>query len=80
MKKTVNIRKIDSINDVKTFFNQLNIYFGLNWSPDDDFQSYDISDSNKLFLDNMMDKSFQICDNIKIDLYLYGFEINKLLR
>ena len=70
------ISNIGSIEDVKTFFNQLNKE-GLNFHPDDEFslyinletgeQSYTIDETTNR--NTLLAQSFEVCEKEKADIY-----------
>jgi hypothetical protein len=81
----ISITKIQTIEDVKTFINQLTKFFGLGWHPDDDFNDYMIDDDTPLDkteatrLNELMDKAFEICED-EDEIYRLAIESTKSIR
>lgn len=80
MREIIKTEKLKSLKDVENFFKEMNIYFGLNWSPDADFETYDLEESEKVYISSSMDSCWNLCEKLNVDIYLFGLEINKQLR
>lgn len=77
------IQEITTIDDVKTFFNEL-LKESLNFHPDEDFANYiniDTSESTYNIEDaelrnQLMDKAFEICARNSVDIYNLSNELS----
>ena len=79
--KTIKIKTVETLKDVKTFFQQMNTLYGLEWDPDEDFEDREIeeiADGQKI--QSLMNQSFEVCENLNIDIYEFGMEVNHPLR
>ena len=71
-----------SVDDVKMFFNHLIDERKVNFHPDEDFANYIcIADKTPTFTkeevdiyNRLMDESFDVCDEAKVDIYEIGIE------
>lgn len=81
------IEKIETIEDVKTFFQQLKDE-GLNFHPDTQFEDYINIESKKPtytlveaeLRNELLDDCFTICDDADVDIYELGMEISRTSR
>ena len=70
------IEQINTVEDVKIFFNEL-LEEGLNFHPDDPFSDYIhagsgeqfYSDQEALVRDNLLDQAFEVCEKEGADIY-----------
>ena len=70
------IQQIDTVEDVKIFFNELHTE-GLNFHPDDDMEMYRHRDTGKSFYsdqeafvrNNLLAQAFEICEKEDADIY-----------
>lgn len=69
--------QINTIDQVKEFFDYLTTVRRVNFNPDDDFADYiDLSTHEPTFdaeevaiLNNLMDQSFEVCEANQTDIY-----------
>ena len=76
------IQHINTVEDVKTFFNELHAE-GLNFHPDDLFEDYVHRDTGELFYsdhetlvrNNLLAQAFDVCEREDADIYELCIEI-----
>lgn len=76
------IEKIKTIDDVKQFFKDL-IGEDLNFHPDTPFEDYINGDTKEptytkdeaAFRDGLMDRAFEVCRHVDVDIYDLSMEI-----
>ncbi|WP_276132453.1 hypothetical protein [Polluticoccus soli] len=76
------IQKIESIDDVKTFFRQLKTE-DLNFHPDTPFEDYINGETKQdtytkeeaITRNRLLDRSFDICERDNVDIYELGIEV-----
>lgn len=75
--------KIESIQDVKSFFKILNQVFQLAFHPDDSFEDYvsietgaaTFSKVEAKYLNELMNLCIEVCEEAHEDIYLIGLSI-----
>ena len=84
MKLHISLTKIETIEDIKSFCQQLTEYFGLGWHPDTDFNEYrtgnipfDETEAERLNL--LMEQAFEI-SKYDDQVYQLGFASIKPIR
>jgi hypothetical protein len=75
---------IDTIEDVRSFFQLLYDKYDLNFHPDDPFADYVNQKGERLFsdeeasqLDQVMEKCFEVCETVNVDIYQIGLEVQQ---
>lgn len=76
--------KIESIQDVKSFFQILHQVYQLQFHPDDSFEDYvsietgaaTFSKVEAKYLNELMNKCFEVCEEAHEDIYLVGLSIS----
>jgi uncharacterized protein (UPF0248 family) len=76
----IKIKSVETLKDVRTFFQQMNKLYGLGWTPDEDFEDYEMSVADRQNIVKLMYQSFQVCECEKIDIHEFGMKINYPLR
>lgn len=74
---------INTVSDVKNFFNDLKTKFSLSFHPDDTFQDYVNIDTKEEYfdinqaelLDLIMDDCFAVCEKENVDIYEIGLNV-----
>lgn len=78
--QTIKVQSVETLKDVKVFFQQLNKLYGLAWDPDEDFEDYDMELIDRQNIQKLMNQSFDVCEKLKIDIYAFGMKVNYPLR
>ena len=76
---------IKTVKDVELFFSHIIRDKKINFHPDDDFADYisinnkehSLSKSEVEIYNRLMDESFKVCDENKVDIYGIGLEITE---
>jgi hypothetical protein len=76
------VNKIDTVDDVKTFFNELN-QESSNFHPDSDFTDYVHVETNKAIYtveeaqvrNELLEQAFNVCGREGADIYELGMDI-----
>lgn len=76
------IQEINTVGDVRTFFNEL-LAEEVNFHPDDDFTDYidyetmqpSYSESEAADRNRLLEQSFEVCDRVGVDIYEACIEI-----
>ena len=76
----IKITSVETLKDVKIFFQQMNKLYGLAWDPDEDFEDYEMESNDRQNIQKLMNQSFEVCENLKMDIYDFGMKINYPLR
>ena len=72
------LNKIESVDQVKTFFTYLVEVDNLSFHPDDDFNDYELQAPELIDLYNrLMDESHDVCEENEVDIYEIAFEVLK---
>ena len=67
-----------TVEDVKSFFQELIDKYSLNFHPDTPFEDFDIfTKAQAKALNKKMDKAFKICEKEKVDIYGIGLKIHR---
>jgi len=67
-----------TVEDVKTFFQELVGKYSLNFHPDTLFEEFDVLiETQAKALNKKMDKAFKICKKEKVDIYGIGLQIHR---
>jgi len=83
------LKKINTMEDVEKFLRYVMVDLGLGWSfhPDDDFSKYTKEDGTPTFsatdaqqLNETIDRCFEICDKYHKDIYHLGLQIVKTIE
>lgn len=82
MATIINFTGMNTIEDVQRFINYIIKELGLNWHPDDAFIDYVtpqgvpcFTDEQALFLEDLLEQAFFLCEEAENDLYEIGLDI-----
>ncbi len=69
---------METVEDVKIFFNELVDKYSLNFHPDTPFEDFDVLTKTQVkALNRKMDRAFKICEKEKVDIYGIGLKIHR---
>lgn len=77
------LTKIQTIEDVEKFFNELILEENLNFNPDEDFKNYidtetelpTYTEEEAELRNHLLDQCFEVCEKKNTDIYKIGYEI-----
>lgn len=75
---------IETIEDVKAFFETLHNKYELAFHPDDSFEDYvniesgvpTFTKEESIYLNEVMDKCFKVCNKEGVEIYLVGLSVS----